>query len=762
MTEAGKLSGFPGEKEHLIIFIHDLAPFGAQRVALNIVKYLDKSRFCVTVCSFWGDETLAPELAACGAEVVFLRARRFFDLAAWWGLARLLCRSRQAIVQTNLPELSIPVRLFAVFLSGLKVVHTVQNPFHSEPWYWRFANRITLPLCGAVIFCSRSLREVSGLDSGFPAVRSFVVQNGVGIEAVSASARDELRKEMGVGAEEKLICCVGRLVRQKGQDVLIEAAAILAKEKRRFKIALAGDGEMKEEFQKMSRRAGLEEKILFLGRRADVSRVLSACDIYAAPSRWEGLNISLGEAMLSGKPCVATDIPGHADILENGVTGVAVPAEDAAALAAGIDQALDKPDEAGKLASAALELLRSGFGVAKMAAEYQKLYLELIQNKFSEEPEAVLKRIHVLYFIHDLAPFGAQHSTLYIVRNLNKRRFRVTVCAFWGERTMAPEFQKCGAEVVFLGAARFLDPGAWIRFACFLFRTKPDIIQTNLSELSFPARLLAIFLPRTRVVHIFRNPLHSEPRYWQFLNIMTFGMCDVIGFSSKGIVGEVVGRAPSHKHRLRVMQNGVELGPVSTDARDELRKEMGVGAEEKLICCVGRLVRQKGQDVLIEAAAILAKEKRSFKIALAGDGERKVALQKMAHDAGLEEKILFLGRRADVSRVLSACDIYAAPSRWEAFNIALGEAMLAGKPCVAADIPGHADLLKNGLTGVAVPAEDAAALARGIAGLLDRPSEAGKMASAAERMVRNEFNVDKMAKNFEKLYIEIIREHEKL
>jgi len=134
----------------------------------------------------------------------------------------------------------------------------------------------------------------------------------------------------------------------------------------------------------------------------------------------------------------------------------------------------------------------------------------------------------------------------------------------------------------------------------------------------------------------------------------------------------------------------------------------------------------------------------------------------MARRAGLEEKILFLGRRADVSRVLSACDIYAAPSRWEAFNIALGEAMLSGKPCAAADIPGHADLLKNGVTGVAVPAEDAAALAEGIAGLLDRPSEAGKMASAAEKMVRSEFSVAKMAKNFEKLYIDMIRERKKI
>lgn len=364
-------------KIHLFIFIHDLAPFGAQRVALAIVENLDKSKFSATVCSFWGDETLVPEFAKCGAEVVLLKAKRFLDLAAWLRLAGLLFRYRPKIVQTNMPELSIPVRLLSLSLPGLRVVHSVQNPFSSEPWYWRLLNRATLGLCGAVTFCSRGLYEEAALNLKFLSEKFFVVQNGVSMEAPSAAAGFALREELGIKEDEKIIGCVGRLAEQKGQDILIDALAELVKQKRLVRLLLAGDGETLAGLKERVWRRRLEREVVFLGRRADIVRILSACDIYAAPSRWEGFDIALGEAMLSGRPCVASDIPGHADLLRDGVTGVAVPAENADALARAISRLLDRPDEAQKMALAAKEMVRADFAIGKMAKRFEKLYLDI-------------------------------------------------------------------------------------------------------------------------------------------------------------------------------------------------------------------------------------------------------------------------------------------------------------------------------------------------------------------------------------------------
>lgn len=368
------------KRVNIFIFIHDLAPFGAQRVALHLAGNLDPEKFRFTVCSFWGDETLAPEFERCGAEVILLKAKRFLDLSAWLRLAGLLSRHRPEIVQATLPELSIPLRVFSLFIPGLRVVHNVQNPFSSEPWYWRLLNRATLRLCDAVIFSSRGVYEESA-----PGLKRFsgklsVAQNCVSLEPVSPAAGAALRRDLGINENEKVIGCVGRLTRQKGQDILIAAAARLLSGERRLRFILVGDGETLAELKEQVLRTGLEREVLFLGRRADIAQILSACDIYAAPSRWESFNIALGEAMLSGKPCVASDIPGHADLLRDGVTAAAIPAESTEALVKGISRLLESPDEAQRLGLAAKEMVSADFTVAKMTGKFEKVYLEIGQR----------------------------------------------------------------------------------------------------------------------------------------------------------------------------------------------------------------------------------------------------------------------------------------------------------------------------------------------------------------------------------------------
>lgn len=365
------------ERLGIFLFIHDLAPFGAQRVALSIAENLDPEKFRLTVCSFWGDETLAPEFERCGAEVLLLKAKRFLDFSAWLRLAGLLFSRRPKIVQATLPELSVPVRLLSLFIPGLHIVHNVQNPFSSEPWYWRLLNRATFWLCDAVIFSSQGVYEEAARSLNKYNGKFFVVQNCVSLETVSAAAGLALRKELGIGEKEIVIGCVGRLTWQKGQDILIEAAVKLLDEGRRPRVVLAGDGETLPELKRLVLAAGLEREVLFLGRRADIAHVLSACDIYTAPSRWESFNIALGEAMLSGKPCIAADIPGHADLVLNGVTGVAIAAENPDALAKAIARLLDRPEEAQRIGLAAKERVRADFTDAKMAGKYMNIYSEI-------------------------------------------------------------------------------------------------------------------------------------------------------------------------------------------------------------------------------------------------------------------------------------------------------------------------------------------------------------------------------------------------
>ncbi len=359
----------------LLIFIHDLAPFGAQRMALGLAQRLDKEEFPLTVCSFGADTTLEAALRSAGAEVVVLGASRYLDLRAWGRFFGLLSGLRPAIVQTNLAELSVPVRVAALLMPGTSVVHTVQNPLSSEPWYWRILNRASFMLCRRVIFCSEGIRAEAGCRGG----RFAVVQNG--IAPLPVPAEPGLRRELGIGASEDVVCCVARLARQKGQDVLLRAFALLAAGRPGLRLLLAGDGEDEAALRAYAAGAGLSEKVFFLGRRADVGEVLAASDIYAAPSRWEGFGISLGEAMLAGLPCVATGIAGHYDLLEDGVTGIAVRPEDPGELAAGIARLLDEPASALALAREAAARVAARFGLDGMADGYRRNYLGVLDGE---------------------------------------------------------------------------------------------------------------------------------------------------------------------------------------------------------------------------------------------------------------------------------------------------------------------------------------------------------------------------------------------
>ena len=360
------------EKIKLLIFIHDLAPFGAQRVALYTVRNLSPEKFSVAVCSFGRDATLAPGFSAAGAALHYLNARRFLDMGAWLRLVKLLFSMRPDIVQTNLPELSVPVRLLALFLPGVRVVHGVHNPFDSEPWYWRALNLLTAPFCAALAFSSRGLMEHELKLRGRLHTRTVAIPNGV----EPAAGPKGLREELGIGAGEKVVCCSARLTAQKGQDLLIRAVAELARRNKSVRLLLAGDGEDMESLKALCAELGLEEKVFLLGRREDIGRLLAASDIYASASRWESFDIALGEAMLAGLPCVATEIAGHEDILKDWETGIAVPPWSPVALASAIELILDRPQKAAEMAVAAQALIKRDFSPEAMGRKYEKLYLE--------------------------------------------------------------------------------------------------------------------------------------------------------------------------------------------------------------------------------------------------------------------------------------------------------------------------------------------------------------------------------------------------
>ncbi|BAD41692.1 putative glycosyl transferase [Symbiobacterium thermophilum IAM 14863] len=143
-----------------------------------------------------------------------------------------------------------------------------------------------------------------------------------------------LRDSLGVSHDEVLIVAAGRLERQKGFDILIQAAHQLTSRCNAFRIVIAGEGSERERLQGLIEEYGLVERVRLLGWRNDLQELYSVADVFVLSSRWEGMPLTLIEALMSGPALVATKVDGVVDVMAGNheVCGLIVPPDDPKAL----------------------------------------------------------------------------------------------------------------------------------------------------------------------------------------------------------------------------------------------------------------------------------------------------------------------------------------------------------------------------------------------------------------------------------------------
>ena len=194
----------------------------------------------------------------------------------------------------------------------------------------------------------------------------------------------------------------------------------------------------------------------------------------------------------------------------------------------------------------------------------------------------------------------------------------------------------------------------------------------------------------------------------------------------------------------------------SADARGAIRQSLGIGGRP-FVFTAGRLVRKKGFDVLIDAAARLRHERPDLVVAIAGEGDLAAELRTQAHGAG---DVRLLGNRSqdEIARLCAAADIVAVPSvHDEAGNVdglpnfAL-EALASATPVVASRVGGLPQAIEPEVTGLLVAERDTAALAAAINRLLADPPLSAAVGGAARRAVMRDFGWDRVAERFEQTY----------
>jgi len=304
------------------------------------------------------------------------------DFAVVPRIAGFIKRRKVGIVHTHLFSANMWGRLAARLAgSPLVVVHEQSvDPWKSGVHFRidRFLLRWTdavIPVSNAVkAYYQEKLRRDNGIFE--------VVYNGVNY-ARFASAVDtgEKRKLLGIPRGHRVLGAIGRLVPQKGLDILLPAFSAVSRSFGETSCVVIGEGPLKEEMERRAEGLGLSGKVFFVGPQLDIQAWLAEIDIVVTASRYEGLSLALSEAMAAGKPVIATDVGGNAQLVVDGETGFIVPPEDADALSSAITRLLGAPAMIASMGERGRQRARDGFTEDLMAKKVQAVYDRLLEER---------------------------------------------------------------------------------------------------------------------------------------------------------------------------------------------------------------------------------------------------------------------------------------------------------------------------------------------------------------------------------------------
>jgi glycosyltransferase involved in cell wall biosynthesis len=302
--------------------------------------------------------------------------RSLSPFAAWrglWALVALFRAERPDMVHAHMPISGFLGRIAARIAGVPRVAYTCHGFIFNQsgPW-WRRGLGFVIEWIGGRftdVYLTVSTKEAADARRLWIARGAIPVGNGrnPSVFRPDPAARARIRAEIGTGPDRPVVMVASRLVRHKGYPELLAAMRDVDAELWVVGERLASDHG--EDIEPYFANSGLGDRLHRLGYREDIAALLAAADIFALPSHFEGLPMSIIEAMLTGLPVIATDINGPREQVIDGVTGYLVPLMDVPALAAALARLAGDPALRARLGAAgrrrALDLYDEGRVVAR-------------------------------------------------------------------------------------------------------------------------------------------------------------------------------------------------------------------------------------------------------------------------------------------------------------------------------------------------------------------------------------------------------------
>jgi glycosyltransferase involved in cell wall biosynthesis len=603
--------------------------------------------------------------------------------------------------------------------------------------------------------CLRSAASIPDLDAE-------IIHGPLDLRRLLAvtETRDEARQALGFGGDDALLGIVGQITPWKGQDRAIELLAALRRDHPDARLVVVGSPRFTSgatrydnrsyarQLERLVARLGLGDAVMFLGEREDVPLVMRALDVLLVPSREEPFGRVVVEAMAAGRPVVATDRGGPAEVVHHGEDGYLVPPFDVEAWRRTVDPLLRDEELREGIGRRARERAERDFGASVSVDALIALWRS--RSTSSAEREA----LRVLFLSHTGDRSGAENAMMRLLEAIPKEHTRAVACPPGGPLEEAikdrglRQFPIPGTNVSLrlrpvptaAGLVRLVRSGIGLRRIARRFRA--DVVHANTVRAGLIAAVTRRLggppvvvqchdhLPKTRVSKLARVVIAREADV-------------VIGVTNHTAQEFNAGLRHPKAECVHISIDHARFSPAAR-GRSNIRAELSLPEDAHLLVEVAQITPWKGQDTAIRALAEIRRQMDAHlliigDIAFASGHYDNVgfheALQGLVRELELESAVHFLGRRSDVPQLMGIADMLLLPSWDEPFGTVVAEAMAVGTPVVVTSQGGLSDYVTDGVNGRLLPPHDPALWAEVVLELLRDPEGLARIGEANVRAV---------------------------
>jgi len=625
-------------------------------------------------------------------------------------LRKALAELRPDVAIAFMTEANVLLGLAAIGL-GIRTLGSERNhpPLSDLARPWRIARRFCYGLLDAVIAQTDPAADWIRIHTN--ARHVAIIPNAVALPLPRAEPVAPVGATPGLGANTKIVLCVGRLSKVKRFDRAIEAFADAVARHPDWRMVILGDGPLRAQLQALAERLGVGDKVVLLGAVGNPGDWYAAADIFLMTSAHEGYPNALLEAMAHGRACVSIDCPvGPRELIRSGENGVL--ALEGGFLTEALEGCMADP------------LLRARLGEAAMAVRNTNA-MAVVARRWEAElagpgnrAAAALAREDIAFVVSGMGHGGAE-------------RVAANLCNHWvglGHRvSLIVTFSGRGPAIY------PLDPAVAVHYLADEDAKTDHSITSRLRRLHRLRRLLRTLGPtrvyafmtlvnvavlaasrglRTRLIVSERTypPAQRLGLMLRMARRITYPWADTVVMQTDQGAAWMAKACPP----ARVVSIPNPLTAELTQAGPTVRPQDVLNAPSKrVLLTAGRLAVEKQFPLMVDAFSLIASERPDWDLVILGEGVERAEIERRAASHGLGSRVHLPGHVGNMADWYACADAFVLTSAREGFPNALMEALASGVPAVSLDCAtGPRDLIVHGVNGFLTPPSEGA---RGLA-----------------------------------------------